>query len=1069
MSTRWWLNRFQVSPTVGKRQYGSGRATLHVEPLEVRINPTNVTSVVASGLAISAGAGDMRVGQTVLLTVDFSAPVTVGSANGLPTLTLNDGGVAAYAGGSGSAALNFDYTVAPGQNTGDLTVSSFNLNGSTIKDSGKANADLTGAVTNPAGILQIDTIAPTATISLVGAMSQPTGATLQFAVAFAEPVSGVDAGGFSLTTTGVSGASITSVAQEADAAHYTVTVASGTGTGTVGLNITGSNVRDRAGNGFGGGSFHAAPGSPIAVGSDPSFAAIADVDGDGIPDIVVSNHDSNNVSVLLGTGAGTFTRAAGSPFAVDAGPRALAIVDVNGDGKPDIVTANSNNNSNSSGSVSILLNAGNGSFSAAGAPIAIGPHPYSVAVADVNGDGKPDIVTPSATQYTATVLLGAGNGSFSPAVGSPVAVGRGPIAAVLGDVNGDGIVDIFTADSEDFTANVVLGTGGGSFSSTVSHYPSGAYPQSVVIADVDGDGKPDLVVGDEGDINVLLNTGTGSFVGAAGSPFYSGGSFRMAVADVNGDGRIDVVTESGSVFLGNGDGTFRAASGSPYPVGTDPNSVAIADLDGDGRLDLVFTSGDDNNAFILLNGAVAQPGPVYDLVSPPATVYVNADWANLSPGTSVEDADPTVDGDQPATIGFDAFADLPEGAAAVAGSGTIVLFPGNYPDAVTLAQAVTFRVPEAVSVSGAIGGTGSLTKNGSGTLTLGGTDTYGGGTTLSAGALLVDGSLASAISIASDATLGGSGTVVDVTNKGGIVSPGIAGTPHSLGVGSVALAGGNAGTLDLDLDGNAPTLSDRIVAGGSSIDIGGATLSLSIANIHDGDTFTILSVPLGVTVTGRFDDLPSDGSIITVGSRQFSIDYSLGGDGNDVSLTALAVDGTPTLSATIFNGGSPYVSSGLASQQHSIVGSVRFMFSGAVTLAASDFTITGLNGTTVVPTLNATGTAGNTVWTVTFSGAGTTAGSIDDGEYNLHLGAGFNSDFSFYRLLGDFDGSHDVTFSDFLTFNSTFNRPTSDPLYIGAADFDGSGQSSPTTVDFADFLTLSSNFNRSVPTPYPAN
>ena len=85
------------------------------------------------------------------------------------------------------------------------------------------------------------------------------------------------------------------------------------------------------------------------------------------------------------------------------------------------------------------------------------------------------------------------------------------------------------------------------------------------------------------------------------------------------------------------------------------------------------------------------------------------------------------------------------------------------------------------------------------------------------------------------------------------------------------------------------------------------------------------------------------------------------------------------------------------------------------------------------------------------------------------MAAGFNNDFSFYRLLGDFDGSHDVTIGDFLMFNSTFNRATSDPLYIGAADFDGSGLTQPNTVDIADFLTFNANFNHSVPAPFPAN
>ena len=106
-----------------------------------------------------------------------------------------------------------------------------------------------------------------------------------------------------------------------------------------------------------------------------------------------------------------------------------------------------------------------------------------------------------------------------------------------------------------------------------------------------------------------------------------------------------------------------------------------------------------------------------------------------------------------------------------------------------------------------------------------------------------------------------------------------------------------------------------------------------------------------------------------------------------------------------------------------MVESVTYSFSGAVSLSSSDFTITGINGTTVVPTLTAVGSAGNTVWTVTFSGAGSTAKSINDGEYNIHLGSSFNTDFDFYRLLGDFDNSHTVDFNDWVTVANADGLP----------------------------------------------
>ena len=129
-------------------------------PARCRSTPRRptVSSVVASGTGITAGAGDLEAGSVVTLTVNLSEAVTV--AGGTPTLTLNDGGTATYTGGSGTSALTFSYTVAAGQNTADLAVTAVNLNAATVTDGAGNAANLSGAVTNPAGTLQIDTTAP---------------------------------------------------------------------------------------------------------------------------------------------------------------------------------------------------------------------------------------------------------------------------------------------------------------------------------------------------------------------------------------------------------------------------------------------------------------------------------------------------------------------------------------------------------------------------------------------------------------------------------------------------------------------------------------------------------------------------------------------------------------------------------------------------------------------------------------------------------------------------------------------------------------------------------------------
>jgi hypothetical protein len=152
-----------------------------------------VSSIVASGTGITSGAGDLNAGHVVTLTVNFSPAVTVNTTGGSPTLTLNDGGTAAYTGGSGTTALTFSYTVAAGQNTPDLVISSFNLNGATVMDGAGNVADLSGATSyNPAGTLQVDTVAPVPAFS-----QEPPSVTNSTTAVFAFTTSNNETGGVS--------------------------------------------------------------------------------------------------------------------------------------------------------------------------------------------------------------------------------------------------------------------------------------------------------------------------------------------------------------------------------------------------------------------------------------------------------------------------------------------------------------------------------------------------------------------------------------------------------------------------------------------------------------------------------------------------------------------------------------------------------------------------------------------------------------------------------------------------------------------------------------------------------
>ncbi|QDP23830.1 heparin lyase I family protein [Bradyrhizobium cosmicum] len=161
------LNSATVKDSAGNTANLAGAVTNPSGTLQIDTTTPTVSSVAAAGTGITSGNGILNVGDVVTLTVNLDEAVTV--AGGTPTLKLNNGGVAAYTGGSGTKVLTFSYTVGTGQNTSDLAVTAVNLNSATVKDSAGNTANLAGAVTNPSGTLQIDTT--TLTIEALGATS----------------------------------------------------------------------------------------------------------------------------------------------------------------------------------------------------------------------------------------------------------------------------------------------------------------------------------------------------------------------------------------------------------------------------------------------------------------------------------------------------------------------------------------------------------------------------------------------------------------------------------------------------------------------------------------------------------------------------------------------------------------------------------------------------------------------------------------------------------------------------------------------------------------------------------
>ena len=288
----------------------------------------------------------------------------------------------------------------------------------------------------------------------------------------------------------------------------------------------------------------------------PTAIAVADVNLDGIPDLVVTNDTSDYhldgvIGVLLGNGDGTF-RPVVTYSSGDRGAMGITIADVNNDHKPDLLVANDFN-------VAVLLGNGDGTFGAPQFYDTGGQFNVSIAVGDFNGDGRLDMaVAADVAGYNSVgILLGNGDGTFQPAV-SYGSGGTNPNFVAVADLNGDHRLDLVVANTDSNAVGVLLGNGDGTFQPAVSYGSGGTNAAKVAVADVSGDGKPDLLVinncpagqgclGQEGVLGVLLGNGDGTFQPAVTYDPGGPGADSVVAVDVNGDGKPDVLVGEGSV------------------------------------------------------------------------------------------------------------------------------------------------------------------------------------------------------------------------------------------------------------------------------------------------------------------------------------------------------------------------------------------------------------------------------------------------------------------------------------------------------------------------------------------
>jgi FG-GAP-like repeat/Abnormal spindle-like microcephaly-assoc'd, ASPM-SPD-2-Hydin len=349
-------------------------------------------------------------------------------------------------------------------------------------------------------------------------------------------------------------------------------------------------------------AFKGAPTFPAHLA--PDAIVVADFNGDGNLDIAIANRNSNDISVLLGKGNGTFS-AQVKYSSGGTEPVSIAAADFNGDNKPDLVVVNYASNN-----VAVLMNTGTGTFSAA-VKYTVGRLPAAVVAGDLTGNGINDLAVANSQDNTISVLINNGTGTFS--IGSTLHSDSSPVSITMADFDGNGFNDLAVADQGGNDVSVLLNQGAGSFAAAVNYcvvVTSGACasvaavnPVSLVAVVLTSSGKPDLAVASlSQSVVTLVNSGTGTFTltGQSNSSMFPQ---AIAAGDLNNDGHQDLVvadysTNSFEVYLGTGNGSLPTAV--RFLTGLQPIAIATGDFNNDGKPDVAVVNNGENDVTVAL-------------------------------------------------------------------------------------------------------------------------------------------------------------------------------------------------------------------------------------------------------------------------------------------------------------------------------------------------------------------------------------------------------------------------------------------------------------------------------------